>query len=164
MSKSAPIYSMTGFGRGVSESRKGKITAEIKAVNNRYFDCQFRGLRLTPSLEAAVMQAVNAGIERGTLVVHLNAPEQFSRATPRLNTDMVRAYRKIFEQAARALKTPEKPSLAVLLQMPGVLQTSDGEADETFTREVLSSVQNAVRSLNAMRAREGGRLAGDLSK
>ncbi|MFH0919049.1 MAG: YicC/YloC family endoribonuclease [Fibrobacterota bacterium] len=163
MPKSLPIYSMTGFGRGTSSSKKRKVKAEIKAVNNRYFECQLRGLRLTPSLEAAVMQVVNGSIERGTLVVHLNAPEQMSSIAPRLNMDLALVYKKIFEKAARALKYKEQPTLAELLQMPGVLQSNDSEPDAEFEQDVLSAVRNAVTSLNEMRACEGAHLADDLA-
>ena len=36
------LNSMTGFARQVAESTSGTLTCEIRAVNHRYLDVQFR--------------------------------------------------------------------------------------------------------------------------
>src|SRR3954463_3027064 len=56
---------MTGYAVATSESAAGTLTIEIKSVNSRFLDLQFRindDLRaLEPDLRAAIMAAITRG-------------------------------------------------------------------------------------------------------
>ncbi|MBO5286739.1 MAG: YicC family protein [Clostridia bacterium] len=64
--------SMTAFGRA-RETVNGKdITAEIKSVNNRYFDCTVKITRLYSFLEDKIKQYVQSkGISRGKVEIYI---------------------------------------------------------------------------------------------
>ena len=38
------MRSMTGYGRAEMQGEGYTITLELKSINGRYFECQFRGL------------------------------------------------------------------------------------------------------------------------
>ncbi|MBQ4510795.1 MAG: YicC family protein [Clostridia bacterium] len=65
--------SMTAFGRA-RETVNGKdITAEIKSVNNRYFDCSVKITRLYSFLEDKIKQYLQSkGISRGKIEVYVS--------------------------------------------------------------------------------------------
>ena len=42
MTESAPIHSMTGFGRAAAERRGLRLAVELRSVNSRYLDIQVR--------------------------------------------------------------------------------------------------------------------------
>ena len=65
--------SMTAFGRA-RETVNGKdITAEIKSVNNRYFDCSVKITRLYGFLEDKIKQYLQTkGISRGKIEVYVS--------------------------------------------------------------------------------------------
>ena len=65
--------SMTAFGRA-RETVNGKdITAEIKSVNNRYFDCSVKITRLYSFLEDKIKQYLQTkGISRGKIEVYVS--------------------------------------------------------------------------------------------
>lgn len=64
---------MTAFGRA-RETVNGKdITAEIKSVNNRYFDCSVKITRLYSFLEDKIKQYLQSkGISRGKIEVYVS--------------------------------------------------------------------------------------------
>ncbi|MBR2024507.1 MAG: YicC family protein [Clostridia bacterium] len=65
--------SMTAFGRA-RETVNGKdITAEIKSVNNRYFDCSVKITKLYSFLEDKIKQYLQTkGISRGKIEVYIS--------------------------------------------------------------------------------------------
>jgi len=67
------IKSMTAFGRA-RETVGGKdITAEIKSVNNRYFDCTVKISRMYSFLENTIKQYIQSkGISRGKIEVYIS--------------------------------------------------------------------------------------------
>ena len=65
--------SMTAFARARQSINGKDITVEIKSVNNRYFDCSVKILRLYSFLEDKVKQHIQAnGISRGKVEVFIS--------------------------------------------------------------------------------------------
>jgi uncharacterized protein YicC (UPF0701 family) len=48
------ISSMTGFGRAVTDTDAGQLSASIRSVNSRYLDVKIRGLNLEPEVEKSI--------------------------------------------------------------------------------------------------------------
>ena len=64
--------SMTAFGRARSTVNGKDITAEIKSVNNRYFDCSVKITKLYSFLEDKIKQYLQTkGISRGKIEVYI---------------------------------------------------------------------------------------------
>jgi len=65
--------SMTAFARARQTVNGKDITAEIKSVNNRYFDCTVKISRLYSFLEDKIKQYISQkGISRGKVEVYIN--------------------------------------------------------------------------------------------
>ena len=65
--------SMTAFGRARETVGSKDICAEIKSVNNRYFDCTVKISRLYSFLEDKIKQYISQkGISRGKVEVYIN--------------------------------------------------------------------------------------------
>jgi len=63
------LKSMTGFGRGESETSLGKITVEVRSVNHRYSDISIKlPRRLTP-FEIRIKEMVRSEASRGRIDV-----------------------------------------------------------------------------------------------
>ena len=166
MKRSSPIRSMTGYGKGECASRTHRVSAEVKSVNNRFLDLQFRGAHLSAESENLVQGCVKAAVERGTLTVTLNIVDLGgSSAAPVLNTDLIAKYKKIYDQACKTLKVREQASVAFLLGLPETVRFSSrpGSGDVPG-KQVLTAVTKALAALNGMREKEGDSLARDLEK
>ncbi len=65
--------SMTAFARARQTVNGKDVTAEIKSVNNRYFDCTVKISRLYSFLEDKIKQYISQkGISRGKVEVYIN--------------------------------------------------------------------------------------------
>ena len=63
---------MTGFARYTAESVTGVLTCELRAVNHRYFDVQFRLPEELRPRETDLRQLVGSSIRRGKIDCTLN--------------------------------------------------------------------------------------------
>ena len=59
------MYSMTGYGKGVSKREGKTITVELKTVNHRFLDCNFKLARTFLLVEGRVRKAVSSARSRG---------------------------------------------------------------------------------------------------
>ena len=71
------IQSMTGFGLVEAKKPTGNYKIEIKSVNNRYLDVQFRMPRALSSFEQKIKKHLSDSLVRGSvyLNIHWDAPE-----------------------------------------------------------------------------------------
>ena len=62
---------MTGFGRGISRSKLGLITTEIRAVNHRYLDVVLKLPRDLQALEPKIKNYLKEAINRGRIEINI---------------------------------------------------------------------------------------------
>ena len=153
------VSSMTGFALARRDHRVGAIVLEIRSVNSRYLDPQFRLSDELRAGEASLREAITAKVARGKLdvryYIHRNAGASES---------VVAAERVLIQLAAldagvRAHLPDARPlSVSEALHWPGVLASGDIEVDEVLalTKDLAS---DALAQLAVARAREGDRLS-----
>ena len=153
------LHSMTGFARQAAECTMGTLTWELRSVNHRFLDVQFRlPEELRPS-ETDLRQQVSAELNRGKVDAQL----YFMRA------DGEGAPMQINEQAAARLKAgiagigglfPDLRPISALdvLRWPGIVEETavDHEPLLAAAQELLAKT---LAMLLEMRAAEGARIA-----
>lgn len=159
MVKSAPaIYSMTGYAVAARELPNGALTVEIRSVNNRYLDIQFRLPEDLRAAEPALRELLAAKLTRGKIECRVSlAASAATPAAPELNEGMLQ---QLATLNARVIKVfPQAGSLraADVLRWPGVLaaDTLPAEALRNACRELTAA---ALDEFMAARAREGAKL------
>ena len=66
------LHSMTGFAREAAESASGTLTCELRAVNHRYLDVQFRLPEELRPKELELRQQIAATLKRGKVECNLH--------------------------------------------------------------------------------------------
>ncbi len=160
------MNSMTGFGRGEASDGATAVVVEIKSVNNRFRDVQVRVPREYNVWEARVTNVVKDAVSRGRLEVSVRriCSEGATRVTADLK--LVEQYRLAIAEVAHRLQrdTTEVP-LSFVLGQPGVLVTTDNDADALGEWDLVElAVQSALADLATMRTAEGVALARDLDR
>ena len=156
---------MTAFGRCKATVGGKEITAEIKSVNNRYFDCSVRISRAYGYLEEKVKPYLTSrGISRGKVDVSITV-ETVSSDSVSVSVD--EGYARGYIEALRQLR--DRFGLADDISVMTVARNSDvftvraPEADaERDWQDVLSVLSVAVDGFLAGREREGANLISDI--
>lgn len=153
------IYSMTGYAAKTADVERGALHIELKSVNSRFLDFQFRVCEELRSIEPALRELFSAKLSRGKLECRLNFLAGSSRSqASALNGDLL-AKLKAFETQVRS-ELPEAAPLSVadVLRWPGMF--GDDTLDlEKLAAQSLELARGALEEFAASRAREGEKLS-----
>jgi uncharacterized protein (TIGR00255 family) len=149
---------MTGYAVVAKELPQGSLNLEIRSVNSRYLDIQFRLPDEFRQLEVAMREFLTARLKRGKIECRVS----FSRITPpedlqHINTDLLQKLLEL-DRAVRAV-LPEARGLAVadVLRWPGILGTEPSSAENLFG-PCMELLRAALTELAGARSREGTKL------
>jgi uncharacterized protein (TIGR00255 family) len=153
------IHSMTGYSARTVDIDGGALHIELKSVNSRYLDFQFRVSEELRAIEPALRELFSAQLTRGKLECRLT----FAAATARaqslsLNADLLSRL-KAFEAQVRT-ELPFAAPLAVndVLRWPGMFGDDTLDVDALLPA-CLALARDALEDFSASRSREGEKLA-----
>jgi uncharacterized protein (TIGR00255 family) len=152
------IYSMTGYASAVRELAYGVLNLELRSVNHRYLDLQFRLPDDLRSVEPVLRELLAAQLTRGKIecrVTFTAAPA--GPRTPQFNEPLLRQLVELNTRVRAALPGAENLAVADVLRWPGMLGAETLPLDElkAACRELLASV---LGEFTGARAREGEKL------
>ncbi|HNZ82992.1 MAG TPA: YicC family protein [Sedimentibacter sp.] len=161
----ANIFSMTGYGKGESNDGKRSITAEIKTINNRYCDINIKTPRHLRFFEDNIRKILKNSLQRGRIDVYINIDYITESDTVILpNLALARQYKDAIDKIKQELGMNSSPSLDTIIKFQDVLIAKEDDPDDDELRVCLEGAMNeAVKNLLAMRAKEGMELKSDIS-
>ena len=153
------IRSMTGFANVAGECGSKRINLEIRAVNHRYLDVQFRMPDDLRYLEGALREQIAAAANRGKLECRIQIQDVVqSGAGLDVNQDLVAQLAALNTQWRKQHDDLGKLTVADILKFPGVL-ASQSEDREAFAKVVQDLLTEALKEFAEARKREGKKLA-----
>ncbi len=158
------IRSMTGYGRGEAVLHDRAITVEVRSVNNRYLDCAVKIPRVYVFAEEAIKARVQSQVGRGKLDVFVTIDASAAdQVAVTLNRPVADGYYAALTQMKETYGLAEPVSLSLLSRFPDVflVEKAQGDAD-VIEGDILQVLDQALADFNAMRAREGAKLAEDI--
>ncbi|MFZ5433397.1 MAG: YicC/YloC family endoribonuclease [Calditrichota bacterium] len=159
------IYSMTGYGRGEAVTDGVRILAEVRTLNNRFFDFSFRAPRSLQNFEGELRELCRSNIQRGKLSLSLSETRT-AEAPTAARLDSVAAKRLTGELTALAaeLGLEDRVTLEHLLHFPEMLaQADDPEISDLLLKLAREATEFALQDLRRMREVEGRNLAADMA-
>lgn len=158
------IKSMTGYGRAVMTWDDLEITAEIRAVNNRYLDCTVKLPRLYSYAEDPIKQCVKARVSRGKVDVYLTVTHTGGAdVAVSLNRPVLEGYLSAMQTMIGDYGVRDDISVSALSRLPDVFLVEKADEDEEAVAAALTeTVAAALEQFNAMRIAEGQALAADV--
>jgi uncharacterized protein (TIGR00255 family) len=148
---------MTGYAVATSEGAAGTLTIEIKSVNSRFLDLQFRindDLRaLEPDLRAAIM----AAITRGKVEARLSFGRKVAGGSTALNTTLLADLSRLQMEVTKHFVSAPLMSVAELLRWPGVIEEAH-VGQESLQADVAALTAKTVAAFVDSRRREGAAL------
>jgi uncharacterized protein (TIGR00255 family) len=163
------IKSMTGFASLTREHELATVAVSVKAVNHRFLDLQVRLPTALNDAEPRVRQIVSQSVARGRVDVTVSMQLRIEpQPVVELNAGFTAALASALD-AARASGLVAGPlSPGDLLRMPQALVVRERqderapEATAALAAAIDAGLADALRELDAMRAREGEHLRQDL--
>lgn len=150
------IRSMTAFGSATAETEHGALTIEIRTVNSRFLDLNFRLPEELRMLETTMRDQLTGDISRGKVEVRANFTRKAARDSSALDMSALTQVAQLLA-AARAV-IPDVPAPRLQELLAGANGT-DAMDPETWKAMATDATTRALADLQAAREREGLRLA-----
>ncbi|NCF13679.1 MAG: YicC family protein [Gammaproteobacteria bacterium] len=155
------LHSMTGFARESAESAIGTLTWEIRAVNHRYLDVQFKLPEDLRPKEQVFRQQASSSLGRGKVECALYFRRAFDQDSEmQINTELVELIGHRISDLTAKLPNVAAVNPIEILRWPGVVQQSDLEVEPLFA-EAGQLLTKALAAIGEMRSSEGARI-GDM--
>lgn len=153
------IHSMTGYAALDRDLGAVRLALELKSVNGRFLDLNFRCADELRFLEMPLRERLAAVLGRGKVECRLFL-QQNSAAAPALTPNVVLMERlAVLDGEVRAVLAAAPPlSVAEVLRWPGVL-VSETVSPQVLQTECFALLDTVQAEFLASRAREGARLA-----
>jgi len=150
---------MTGFAREAAESPFGTLTCELRTVNHRYLDVQFRLPDELRPREVEFRQQIAAAIKRGKVECSLHLRRALHENEElKLNHELVRQLSARVKELSELLPETRPLDPVDMLRWPGVIQEPDIDTEPLFATAA-DLLATTLSALNEMRSNEGGRIA-----
>lgn len=160
--KQLTISSMTGYAVTTREISGGTLTIEMKSVNSRFLDLQFRMNDDLRALEPALREAIMTRVTRGKVECRLSFGRKAGvAATSALNGTVLNSLAAL--QALIHQQFPQASALTVheLLRWPGVVEEAEiGQegGDDSMQVAVSATMADTLAAFTESRNREGAAL------
>jgi uncharacterized protein (TIGR00255 family) len=149
---------MTGYAVVKRESDAGTLTIELKSVNSRFLDLQFRINDELRSLEPLLREAIMARTARGKVECRLSFGRKEQSATSlAVNDTLLAALNEAQKNVLSQFSEARPMSVSELLRWPGVLSESE-LGQESLQTDVQSTLGEALEAFVLSRQREGATL------
>jgi uncharacterized protein (TIGR00255 family) len=157
------LKSMTGYGSGEAEQDGLQATVEIRGVNHRFCEPVVRIARPFIVLEERIKEQVLSRVARGHLDIFVTLKDsKEKKRNVKLDKELAVAYHKCLRELAETLQIDFQPDVLSFAQFPGVIAEEEADGDlEAVWVVIGSALTGALQQLDAMRLREGARIAED---
>ena len=148
---------MTGYAVSNRDSEAGSITLEIRSVNSRFLDLQFRINDDLRMLEPMLRETITARVSRGKVECRLSFGRKERVASLAANQELLSALHSAQQSVLGMFPEARPLSVNELLRWPGVLHESELSQD-TLQADVLATLKIALTAFIESRQREGAGL------
>ncbi len=155
---------MTGYAAAAADSPRGTLSLELRSVNARFLDLQFRVAEELRPLEPKLRDLILARVARGKVDCRLFLNDKDVPQRPqRLNTEAIARLKSLAAEAQKTFPDAAPLRVADVLRWPGVV--AEPEGDEETLRVIAERLcQAALDQLVAAREREGAKLAASIGE
>jgi uncharacterized protein (TIGR00255 family) len=148
---------MTGYAVTTRETPHGTLTLELRSVNSRFLDLQFRINDDLRSFEPALREAIMGRVTRGKVECRLSFGRKAAGAGTTVNAALLEQMAAL--QAEVRSRFPEAAALSVaeLLRWPGMVEDAAASLD-TLQADVGAAAAETLDAFVGSRQREGAAL------
>jgi uncharacterized protein (TIGR00255 family) len=148
---------MTGYAAAAAGSPRGTLSLELRSVNSRFLDLQFRIAEALRAHEPLLRERISARVARGKIDCRLSLTEEPTQGAAQLNGVMISRLKALADAARKSFPDAASLSMADILRWPGMV--AEPTDDEGLRSAVDTLCSQALDDFVAARSREGAKLA-----
>jgi uncharacterized protein (TIGR00255 family) len=155
------ITSMTGFGKSETSILNKKIVVEIRTLNSKNIDLNFRVPHIFRELEPQLRGTISEQLNRGKVDVSVYIETDRGSNTTHLNKEVVNDYIKQLNQIHQGDRTE---LLKIAVRLPDTLKTEKEDLRKEEKEALIDVFSSALIQVNNYRKNEGAALEKDFNQ
>jgi uncharacterized protein (TIGR00255 family) len=156
------IKSMTGFGKCQADLPGKIITIEIRSLNSKQLDLNYRAPSVYREKEMATRALIAQKLERGKVDFSINIESRNDEPVSVINKSIALQYlEQLKELSGEITGGGQSDLLSILVRMPDVLKTEKEEFSEEEWAIIQKAVDKAINDSDIFRINEGSVLDKD---
>ena len=152
---------MTAFSRTDISGEFGSLVVELKSVNHRFIEINFKIPDALKQLEVELRNFIKQELTRGKIECIITIHESENLADVALNEAQIRKYLESIHQLKNEIKDPAPISITDFLKLPGVLIEKHPKLDN-LKDLIIKGFRDAISKLIDYRDIEGKKLKKDM--
>ena len=155
--------SMTAFSRIDVNSEFGSLIFELKSVNHRFIEINFKIPELFKKLELQMRDLLKEALVRGKVECSIIINENTVLSETKINQAQLENYLDLMQKVKSKVGEPDKISITDVLNLPGVLNQKPVESSG-LEKFCLEGFKETIKKLKEFREIEGKKLKKDISE
>ncbi len=157
------MKSMTGFSKVETSSNGIKLIVEIRSLNGKGFDINFRMPRQLSYKEMELRDFFRSHISRGTLSVYISIEDDNTEQKFAINEDIAEQCYNELNNLKKKFRFRDAINLNHLLTFSSIISQNDTIVDEEVIMGLLKkNLKESLNKLEDMKLREGKNIAKDI--
>ena len=157
------IKSMTGFSKSEATADGIKITTEIKSLNGKGLELNFRMPRQLQHKEMEMREFFRNNISRGTVFVNIFIESDSEEAKFSINQEVAKQCLDELNKLKKNLKLKDAITLSHILEFSDKISQNDHDFNEETVVKLLSkTIKEGLKNLENMKLKEGQNISKDI--
>jgi len=157
------IKSMTGFSKSEATAEGIKVTTEIKSLNGKGLELNFRMPKQLQHKEMEMREFFRNNISRGTVFININIESDSEEAKFTINQDVATQCLDELNKLKKNLKIKDAITLSHILTFSEKISQNDQDFNEEIVVKLLSkTIQAGLKNLENMKLKEGQNISKDI--
>lgn len=155
--------SMTAFSRIDVNSEFGSLIFELKSVNHRFIEINFKIPELFKKLELQMRDLLKEALVRGKIECSIIINENTVLSETKIDQAQLENYLDLMQKVKSKVGEPDKISITDVLNLPGVLNQKPVESSG-LEKFCLEGFKETIKKLKEFREIEGKKLKKDITE
>ena len=155
--------SMTAFSRIDVNSEFGSLIFEVKSVNHRFIEVNFKIPELFKKLELQMRDLLKEALVRGKVECSIIINENTVLSETKIDQAQLENYLDLMQKVKSKVGEPDKISITDVLNLPGVLNQKPIESSG-LEKSCLEGFKETIKKLKEFREIEGKKLKKDITE
>ena len=155
--------SMTAFSRIDVNSEFGSLIFELKSVNHRFIEINFKIPELFKKLELQMRDLLKEALVRGKVECSIIINENTVLSETKIDHAQLENYLDLMQKVKSKVGEPDKISITDVLNLPGVLNQQPIESSG-LEKSCLEGFKETIKKLKEFREIEGKKLKKDITE
>lgn len=150
---------MTGYGKAVAQLKNKSVEIEVRTLNSKNLDLNFRIPSVLKSNELPWRKLVSNSLRRGKVDIFMNFQNQENQKAIKINKPLIQAYIADMQNLIPLRSDIDNAKLLeIAINLPEAIRSEEEQISDKDKASLENAIESALKQVNNFRQQEGENL------